>query len=107
MSLFTQKFDEPKKLRSVRLTDTAWDALERIATEQGLTRTDLLEKWARECRGEPKLVQDRDELRQQLEGHVKDILESKLTPKKVIKVAPYGAIKRCLEELVNRICSPD
>lgn len=109
MSLFTQKFDEPKRLRSIRLTDTAWNSLEKIAIEQGLTRTDLIEEWSREYQGKQiskhMFEQDREELRKQLEKHVNDILESKLTPKKTIKVSPYGVIKRCLEELVDRICS--
>jgi hypothetical protein len=47
MTLFIRKFDEDKKLRTVRLTDTAWEQFDLLAKTKGLTRTDLLEQWAR------------------------------------------------------------
>lgn len=46
---FERKFaDEAKKLRSIRLTDTAWNTLENIANQKELTRTDIIELWTRE-----------------------------------------------------------
>lgn len=45
---FDRKFDESKKLRSIKLTDTAWDNLEKIALASGISRTDVIEQWTRE-----------------------------------------------------------
>lgn len=39
---------EPKRLRSIRLTDTAWEKLAEIAKENELTRSELIENLARQ-----------------------------------------------------------
>jgi hypothetical protein len=44
---FEQEYDEPKHLRSIRVTDTAWENLEAMAQRNNLTRTELIEKLAR------------------------------------------------------------
>lgn len=44
---FERDYTEPKHLRSIRLTDTAWDKLEAIATKNNLTRTEAIELLAR------------------------------------------------------------
>ncbi len=44
---FEQEYDEPKHLRSIRVTDTAWGNLEAMAQKNNLTRTELIEKLAR------------------------------------------------------------
>jgi AcrR family transcriptional regulator len=44
---FERDYTEPKYLRSVRLTDTAWDNLDAIATRNNLTRTEAIELLAR------------------------------------------------------------
>jgi predicted DNA-binding ribbon-helix-helix protein len=41
---FVQKSEEARKVRSIRLTDKAWDELGRIAGEQDITRADLIEQ---------------------------------------------------------------
>lgn len=41
---FVQKSEEARKVRSIRLTDGAWDELGRIAGEQDITRADLIEQ---------------------------------------------------------------
>jgi hypothetical protein len=41
---FEQKGDEPRVLRSIRLTDTCWDTLGETASERSLSRADLLEE---------------------------------------------------------------
>jgi predicted DNA-binding ribbon-helix-helix protein len=54
---FERKFiNENKKLRSVRLTDTAWDVLENIANQNGISRTDVIELWAREKENQQKIL---------------------------------------------------
>lgn len=40
---FTTKSANPRKVRSVNLTDWAWTSLERLAKEHGQTRNDFLE----------------------------------------------------------------
>lgn len=40
---FAQKNDEYRSVRSVRLTDSTWEALGSAAQSQGITRADLLE----------------------------------------------------------------
>jgi len=37
-----------KKLRSMKLTDHAWDTLEVLARERGVTRTDIIEEFTRQ-----------------------------------------------------------
>jgi AcrR family transcriptional regulator len=44
---FERDYTEPKHLRSIRLTDTAWSNLEEIATRNNLTRTEAIELLAR------------------------------------------------------------
>jgi AcrR family transcriptional regulator len=43
--------DEKKKLRSVRLTDTAWAKLDELAQERNLTRSEMIEIFARQGLG--------------------------------------------------------
>lgn len=46
---FERKYpNESKKLRTIRLTDTAWNYLQRIADQESVSRTDVIEAWARE-----------------------------------------------------------
>ncbi len=45
---FAQKSDELRRVRSIRLTDSTWEALGAIATERGITRADLLEQLVEE-----------------------------------------------------------
>lgn len=42
---FSPKSDENRQVRSIRLTDTAWNALGELADVRGITRADLLEEW--------------------------------------------------------------
>jgi AcrR family transcriptional regulator len=44
---FEQEYDEPKHLRSIRVTDTAWENLDAMAQKNNLTRTELIEQLAR------------------------------------------------------------
>jgi len=39
---------EPKQLRSIRLTDTAWEQLAELAEKNNLTRSEMIEIFARE-----------------------------------------------------------
>ena len=44
---FEQDYQEPKQVRSMRLTDTAWEKLDILARENNLTRSELIERLAR------------------------------------------------------------
>jgi AcrR family transcriptional regulator len=44
---FERDYTEPKHLRSLRLTDTAWENLDEIAQKNNLTRTELIELLSR------------------------------------------------------------
>ncbi len=45
---FAPKSDEPRHVRSIRLTDKTWGALGVSASERGITRADLLEQLVEE-----------------------------------------------------------
>lgn len=51
---FSIAYDEPKTLRSIRLTETAWCGLKRLADAQGSSRTDIIERWVRDHKLEQK-----------------------------------------------------
>ena len=42
---FVQKSDEIRKVRSIRLTDRAWEYLGESANDRGITRADLVEEY--------------------------------------------------------------
>jgi len=42
---FAPKSDEPRSVRTMRLTNTAWAKLGEIADSRGITRADLVEEW--------------------------------------------------------------
>ena len=42
---FAAKSNENRQVRSIRLTDSAWDTLGKIADERSITRADLVEIW--------------------------------------------------------------
>lgn len=44
--------DQKKKLRSIRLTDTAWAKLDELAQENNLTRSEMIELFARQGLGD-------------------------------------------------------
>jgi hypothetical protein len=44
---FVTDYQEPKRLRTMRLTDTAWEKLAEIAQKNHLTRTEVIELLAR------------------------------------------------------------
>jgi predicted DNA-binding protein len=62
---FVQKSDEMRKVRSVRLTDTAWNELGRIADERDITRADLIEELIE--KGLAERLEDKVESSKQLE----------------------------------------
>ena len=55
---FAQKSEEPREVRSIRLTDSTWKVLGQAAETQGITRADLLEKMAENGAFEQNLPQE-------------------------------------------------
>lgn len=49
---FTQKGEEERKVRSLRLTDSTWNTLGKWADEHNVTRADLIEKWVSNSQSE-------------------------------------------------------
>ncbi|MEM7726947.1 MAG: TetR/AcrR family transcriptional regulator [Cyanobacteria bacterium P01_A01_bin.45] len=47
---FEQDYQEPKQVRSLRLTNTAWENLDAIARKKNLTRSELIELYARDMK---------------------------------------------------------
>lgn len=41
---FVQKSDEPRQIRSLRLTDTTWKKLGELADKKNITKADLIEE---------------------------------------------------------------
>lgn len=62
---FVQKSDEMRRVRSIRLTDTAWDELGRIANQRDITRADLIEELIE--KGLAERLEDKVESSKQLE----------------------------------------
>lgn len=40
-------YDEVKKTHGVKLTDTAWNTINEVAQEQGISASELIERWGR------------------------------------------------------------
>jgi hypothetical protein len=53
---FTQKHYGEKKLRSMKLTDYAWNKLEAIAQASDISRTDVVENFTREEVNEQEII---------------------------------------------------
>lgn len=53
---FAIRYDEPKTLRSIRLTDHAWDTLKELGDKDTISRTDVIERFTRNGKSEQKLI---------------------------------------------------
>jgi len=42
---FTSKSEDIRQVRSIRLTDSTWDTLGKLADQRSITRADLIEEW--------------------------------------------------------------
>jgi hypothetical protein len=40
-------YDELKKSHTVKLTDTAWHEINKVAQQQGISASELIERWGR------------------------------------------------------------
>lgn len=53
---FAIRYDEPKTLRSIRLTDHAWDTLKKLGDKDVISRTDVIERFTRNGKSHQKLI---------------------------------------------------
>ncbi len=72
---FELKGDEPRVLRSIRLTDTCWDGLLEMSESKGCSRSDLLEDWVESGEFESGDV-DSDDVRQELIETIREVRDS-------------------------------
>jgi hypothetical protein len=67
---FKQKGDQPRKVRSLRLTDQCWEQLGQIAESQLSTRADLIEDIVKN----KLIVNSVPELKEDNQGNIKEII---------------------------------
>lgn len=53
---FLTRYDEPKLLRSMKLTDTAWQVLKELGDEDCISRTDVIERFVRANNSSQKAI---------------------------------------------------
>lgn len=83
---FAAKSDEPRKVRSLRLTDSVWEKLEQLANEKStserrITRADLIEEWMQNdqvLHGQLELFESIEpkqskEIDKKFQDHLKDV----------------------------------
>lgn len=92
---FSQKSDEPREVRSLRLTDSTWNKMGEIAEAVKITRADVIEEIF-----ERNLVEDKKFSKIELLSLVQKILDDQ-------KITRGGkdkeAVKRALETLLNML----
>lgn len=92
---FATKSGEYREVRSLRLTDKAWEALGVAAETQAMTRADLIEQLT----DQGQLLPDPKELGLQ---HVKDAVTKIIDDPHVTRNGKdRGAVRRALEALLN------
>jgi hypothetical protein len=103
---FVQKSNEPRLVRSIRLTDLTWEAIGNAAGAQNITRADLLEQLAEQgvfsagksnklSRSKIKTIDKSD-----LEAIIATILED---PSLTRNGKDKGAARRVLQGLLSRL----
>ena len=93
---FAPKSDQPREVRSIRLTDKTWAALGSIAEQRRITRADLLEEFVEQGELSSQTTLSRDFV----EACVAKVLaDSQVTRNGKDK----GAVKRALEALLKRL----
>lgn len=73
---FALKGDEPRILRSMRLTDTCWDRLGEVAKSLNCSRSDLIEATVEDgCYSEEK-QEEKDDIRQEIIAEIEALIDS-------------------------------
>jgi predicted DNA-binding ribbon-helix-helix protein len=96
---FAQKSDEVRHVRSIRLTDSTWEALGAIATQRGITRADLLEELVKEgIVGSTQQLAKPDKETLEIEPLIDQVLADPLVTR---NGKDKGAVRRGLEALLK------
>lgn len=96
---FASKSDEPREVRSIRLTDSVWQKLGEIADSRCITRADLIEELAQ------SIVLDQESTGlslQQVEDEAAQVLNDSAVTR---NGKDRGSVRRALEALINRLSS--
>lgn len=100
---FAPKSDEPREVRSIRLTDTTWKKIGYAADKRRITRADLIEQMAEDgvFDSEAEGIQfSRANLLHEIEALIEKILiDSSVTR----SGKDRGAVKRGLQALLDRL----
>lgn len=97
---FQMKGDEPRQVRSLRLTDNTWTWLGSVADELGITRADLIEQLA----SEGQLGTDPDDVREQVLIEIEALVDELLADEDVTRGGKdHEGIHRALAALLKRL----
>ena len=91
---FSQKSDEPREVRSLRLTNSTWEKLGKIAKEAGVTRADIIESIFKTDTLEQKFSEIK------IQNLIEEIL---IDPEVTRKGKDKSAIRRGLETLLRKL----
>ncbi len=100
---FAPKSDEPRHVRSIRLTDTTWAKIGAAADKRRITRADLVEQMAEDgvFDNEIKITQSsRADLVHEIEVLIEEILSDSVVTR---GAKDRGAVKRGLQALLSRL----
>lgn len=96
---FASKSDEPRLVRTMRLTDITWQKLGEIAESRGITRADLIERIVESGALNQQSAGDQISL-QQVESSIAQILNDSTVTR---GGKDRGAVKRALEALLKQL----
>lgn len=100
---FAPKSEEPRHVRSIRLTDKTWEKIGYAANKRRITRADLVEQMAEDgvFDQESEATQlSRDDAVAQVENAIEEILNDSTVTR---KGKDRGAVKRGLLALLSRL----
>lgn len=92
---FTPKSEEQRKVRTVRATDAVWNELGRRATDESVTRADLLEMWMSEDAGTSNPQQPSEKISPEVVEQLRELIAEALT----IPSNKGGGIKKKLRDM--------
>ncbi len=103
---FTLKANQPRQVRSIRLTAKTWEILGEIAHQRGITRADLIENLIATGVISQESLTDLSTTRRQIRVEMEQAMNSILDdPKVTRKGKDAGAIRRAFQALQQVLSS--
>jgi hypothetical protein len=103
---FTLKANEPREVRSIRLTRLTWKILGEIAHQRGITRADLMENLVEIGVISQESFQDLSPTRRRMLAEMEQAMNSILDDPKVTRNGfDAGAVRRAFEALQRVLSS--